>query len=96
MRPALSAIADAPSQIGVAISAISATVITATASPRRPQRRAWMPIRMGQVAMTIAPAQITDRRNGSITQTLVAIIARRAMTPRVMRARSTAGGGVFT
>ena len=50
---------------------------------------------MGQVAMTIAPAQITDRRNGSITQTLVAIIARTARTPRVMRGRSTAGGGVF-
>ena len=50
---------------------------------------------MGQVAMTIAPAQTTDRRNGSITQTLVAIIARRAMTPRVMRGRSNAGRGVF-
>ena len=51
-----------------------ATVITATASPRRPPRRAWSPIRMGQVAMTMAAAQTTERRNGSITQTLVAII----------------------
>ena len=79
---------EMPIQVGTTSRASRAMTITATAGPRRPPRRAWRAVRMGQVAMTIIVAQTTAARKGNITQMLAAVITPRARTPSVMRGRS--------
>ena len=64
MRSALDTIVSIDSQRGTTRKQRRTTVITATASDRRPQSRPWMEIINGQVAVTIVTDQIAAPRNG--------------------------------
>ncbi len=92
MRSEFSAMVEMPSQIGTTSSVVRATTITATAGPRRPPRRAWTAIRMGQVAMTIIVAQSTAATKGRITQRVAAISPPMEVTWSVIRVMSFDGG----
>ena len=92
-RSEFSAMVEMPIQVGTTRRVTRPAIITATAGPRRPPRRAWTAISHGQVAMTIIVAQTTAATNGSMTQRLAKVMAPMARTPRVMRGRSNDGGG---
>ena len=93
IRPDCSRMVDIARKSGTIRTSSSATVITATAAPRRPPRRAWRPSMRGQVETTIIVAQSSDPRNGSSTQRLPTMSRQMPMTDRVMRVRSRYGAG---
>ena len=62
-----------PTAIGATTMTIIASVITATARPRRPPRRPCTARITGHVATTIMVAQISAGRNGRSTQNVAAI-----------------------
>ena len=93
IRPDCSRMVDIARKSGTIRTSSSATVITATAAPRRPPRRAWRPSMRGQVETTIIVAQSSDPRNGSSTQRLPTMSRQMPRTDRVMRVRSRYGAG---
>jgi len=64
IRSAFDTIVPMANQRGTTRMQRRTTVITATASERRPQSRAWMEIINGQVAVTMVTAQMAAPRNG--------------------------------
>ena len=93
IRSNCSRMVDVATKRGMIRTRSSATVITATAAPRRPPRRAWRASMRGQVETTIIVAQSSDPRNGSSTRRLPAMSRPMPRTVRVMRVRSRYGAG---
>ena len=71
-----------------------ASVMTVTASQRRPPSRAWRAIIIGQVATTIMAAQTVAPMNGSNIHRLATIMSAMNTTPSVMRVRSRDAGAL--
>ena len=88
IRSAFDTMVPMASQRGTTRTQRRTTVITATASDRRPQSRPWMEIINGQVAVTIVTDQIAAPRNGLRIQSDVPSRAPMKSTARKVRVMS--------
>jgi hypothetical protein len=96
MSSACSAIVPTARANGKASTRRIASVITTTASQRRPPTRDCTARIKGQVATTIIPAHTIAARNGWSTHSDARIRTPMTSTPSVMRARSREGGRAVT